>query len=112
MGRGKSMVQRTIFEAERRKIEGMELSYKNSDPIWREAVISRMNELIATKETFNADDVLEPIEERGIFTKTNSALGSIFTAFKRTGQIEATDNFKSSRRASRHRAPLRQWRVV
>lgn len=105
------MVQSTIFEAERKKREGMELSYNNSDPLWRDAVVARLHEILASKEFFTSDDILEPVEARGIFTKTNSALGAILTAAKRSGLIEPTEMFQQSRRSSRHRAPLRVWRV-
>lgn len=110
------MTQKTIFEAiteaEKRKQEGMELSFKNAESPWIEAVRERMQEIIATKHTFTADDVLIPIENKGIFTKTNSALGAIIKAFERAGYIKATSMFKESIRPSRHRAPLRIWEVV
>lgn len=105
------MVQATIFEAERRKTEGMESSYKNSSTVWRDAVVNRLHEVLSTKEFFTADDILVPVEREGIFTKTNTALGAILVAAKRSGLIESTNMFKQSERVSRHRAPLRVWRV-
>lgn len=104
------MVQATIFEAERLKQEGMEASYKHSDPIWREAVVTRLHEVLRTKEYFTSDDILIPVEKQGIFTKTNSALGAILTAAKRSGLIEATGQFRESQRPSRHRAAIRLWK--
>lgn len=106
------MVQATIFEAERLKQEGMEKSYNNSDPMWREAVVTQLHEVLRTKEYFTSDDILIPVEKKGIFTKTNSALGAILTAAKRSGLIEATSQFRESKRPSRHKAPLRVWKAV
>ena len=105
------MTQSTIFEAERRATEGMEASYKNSDSQWREAVEDQLREVLATKETFTSEDIIGPVEERGVFTKTNSALGAIIRGAQRAGVIEPTGQYTMSVRPSRHRAPLRVWRV-
>ena len=102
--------QQSIFDiAERKKNEGMEASYLNADTDWKRAARDRVHQLAETRQYFTADDVIECLDEKGIVTGNNSALGAIFKAFARSGIIKPTDTYKKSRRPSRHRAPIQVW---
>lgn len=106
------MVQATIYDlARQQKHEGMERSYLNSDSEWRKAVNERMTEIMSSKETFTADDVIIPLDERGIFTRDNRALGAIFTAYARTGLIENTRTQVVCKRKKRNNGYVTVWRV-
>lgn len=113
--------QATFFDLVRQRIkgkqlkhEGMEASYEHANSIWKDAVVEQIHFLISHGSgfEFTSDDILVPVERQGIFTKTNTALGAIIKSFERTKQIKSTGIFKESNRASRHRAPLRVWKVV
>lgn len=102
--------QKTIFDqAEQAKQQGMEVSYRNADSVWKKAARDRIKHLAENTSQFTADDVIDYLDQQGIVTNNNSALGAIFQAFARAGIISSTDLFKVSRRPSRHQAPIRVW---
>lgn len=106
------MVQTSIYDAiERKKHEGMELSYRNSNTPWREAVNEVLRDIFQTKETFTADDIIIPLDEQGIVTSDNRALGAILTAHARAGFIESTGTQVRCTRKKRHHGYVTLWRV-
>ena len=103
--------QLSVFDqAERKKQEGMEVSYRNADSIWKESAKERIRWLAANTTEFTSDDVIEYLDAKGITTSNNSALGAIFQAAARVGLIQPTSNFRESLRPSRHQAPIKVWR--
>jgi hypothetical protein len=103
--------QRSIFDAAGQKeAEGMELAYVGANARWQSAAAKRLRYLARTRQYFTSDDVLSSLEQRGIFTGDNRALGAIFTAHQEAQWILATGKFMMSRRRQRHRAPVRVWK--
>lgn len=106
--------QTTIFDqVEKRKLEGIELVYAHADTYWKRAAAMQLQAVIASGvEFFSSDNVLIPLEERGITTHDTRALAAILLAAKRMNLIEPTDSFIRCQRRSRHHAPIMQWRVI
>jgi len=107
------MTQPSIYDlAERKKTEGMEVSYRNADSAWVRAANERITTLVNAKIPFTGDDIIEHLDKKGIVTGNNSALGAIMKSWQRSGHIKPTGIYLESRRPSRHKAPIRQWQAV
>lgn len=103
--------QQSIYDqAERAKQEGMEVSYRNAESVWKNAAAARLRWLAEHCREFTSDQVVTYLDDQGITTGNNSALGAIFTAAARMGIIQATGYYKESTRPSRHQAPVRIWK--
>ncbi|MGB3684940.1 MAG: hypothetical protein WA991_03845 [Ornithinimicrobium sp.] len=97
---------------EQRRDKGIELVHRNASTPWKEAARKQLQQVIETRTTFTSDNILIPLEQQGVVTGDTRALAAILIGARKAGQIEATDNFIPTKRPSRHRAPLRVWRVV
>lgn len=103
----------TIFDqTERRKLQGIEAVYQHANTHWKVAAVEQLQQVIQSKDRFTSDDILMPLEQRGITTKDTRAIAAILLAAKRVGQIRATNIFVKCRRKSRHNAPVMVWQVV
>ena len=103
--------QNSIFDqAERQKQEGIEVSYRNAESVWKKAATARLRWLAENCQEFTSDQVVIYLDEQGITTGNNSALGAIFQAAARMGLIQPTGYYKESTRPKRHQAPVRIWR--
>jgi post-segregation antitoxin (ccd killing protein) len=103
--------QQSIYDlAERRKQEGIEVSYRNAESIWKKAATARLRWLAENCREFTSDQIVTYLDEQGITTGNNSALGAIFQAAARMGIIQPTSYYKESIRPKRHQAPVRIWR--
>lgn len=106
------MVNTTIFDlVDRGKLEGMERSYVHSNTIWRQAVNERLNDIRQYKETFTSDDIINHLDDQGIVTSDNRALGAILVAHARAGLIESTGTQVKCKRKKRHSGYVTLWRV-
>ncbi len=106
------MVNATIFDlVDKAKHEGMEISYRNSNSVWRKAVNERLNDIRQYKETFTSDDIINHLDEQGIVTSDNRALGAIMVAHARAGLIESTGTQVKCKRRKRHGGYVTLWRV-
>ena len=104
------MNQTTIFDqAERAKQEGIELVYRHASSTWQVEAANMLREVAKKNREFTSDDILIPLESRGIITKDNRAIAAIFQAASRMGLITSTDRFVRCRRKSRHGAPIMVW---
>lgn len=83
----------------------------NSDRTWREEAEATIELLMKRKREFTSEDVLRILDERGIKTHDNRALGGLFLKQSRAGRIEFTRYTKATR-GSRHRAPIAVWQSV
>lgn len=99
-------------QVEQRRDRGIELVYQRANTPWKRAAAERLQQVIKTHDTFTSDDILIDLEQRGIVTGDTRALAAILKGAAKAGQIEATDNFIPTKRPSRHRAPIRVWRVI
>ena len=106
------MTQTTIFDrAERAKQEGMEVSYRNADSQWKKMAVEHVKHLINAKEEFTAEEVVMHLNELGIFTGENRAMGAIMQSFHRAGQIKPW-GFSESKRPECHKSPVRVWKSL
>lgn len=104
-------MQKSFFDLGRRKKhEGMELAYFNANSAWKEAAANRLVWLAHNRQTFTADDIIMHLNEQGIVTGNNSALGAVMQAGARSGLIESTDHYITSKRPSRHQGPVMVWK--
>lgn len=108
------MTQTTFFDqATKARDEGIELVWQHADTHWKRAAGEQLQAVISSgRDFFTSDDVLIPLEERGIVTGDTRAIASLLLAARKLGLIETTDQFTTCRRKSRHNAPIRTWRVV
>lgn len=103
--------QSTIFDiAEKRKNEGMEAAYRGADTEWKRAATECLQRMIATQEFVTSEDVVLELNNRGIVTGENRAMGTIMRSFARAGLIEPAERFTVSRRPECHKSPVRVWR--
>ena len=62
---------------------------------------------------FTADDVWAKLEEMGVAPPHEPrALAPVLIRMAKVGVIEPTDQYRQSRRGSRHAGPVRVWRRV
>lgn len=107
-------MQQSIFDqAEKAKNEGIELVWAHADSYWKRAAGLQLQAIISSgMEYFTSDDILIPLENKGIVTGDTRAVASLLLAARKLGLIETTDEFVTCRRKSRHNAPIRRWRMV
>ena len=105
--------QPTIFDqTEQAKQQGMEASYQHADSLWKREAAATLQLLIKQQRFITSEDIITILEERGITTGTNKAIGAIMQAAKRSGQIQATDQWRESKLKRRHKAPVRVWEAI
>lgn len=102
--------QLSIYDqTERLKQEGIEVVYRNADTVWKRAAAETLMKVARQKRNFTSDDILIPLEAKGIITKDNRAIAAILQSAARMNLIKATDKFIRCRRKSRHGAPIMVW---
>lgn len=109
----KPMKQTTVFDqAERLKQAGMEAAYQYADLSWKDIAAKALMQVAQTKAEFTTDDMWEIINETGIVTSENRAMGAIMQSASRAGMIKATGYFLPSKRVSKHKSPTRVWQSL
>lgn len=104
--------QASIYDqAERDKIVGMESAWIKADTVWKRRASEILQELINNRSTLTSEDIIIILENEGITTGNNRAIGSLMSAARKTGHIVPTGSFKQSRLRRRHQGPVRIWRT-
>lgn len=107
------MKNTTIFDqAERLKQSGMEAAYQYADLDWKQIASKALRQCAETKAEFTTDDMWAIINETGIVTSENRAMGAIMQSASRSGMIKATGYFLPSKRVSKHKSPTRVWQSL
>lgn len=107
------MKNTTIFDqAERLKQSGMEAAYQYADLDWKQIASKALRQCAETKAEFTTDDMWEIINNTGVVTSENRAMGSIMQSASRAGMIKATGYFLPSKRVSKHKSPTRVWQSL
>lgn len=107
------MKQTTVFDqAERLKQQGMEAAYQYADMDWKKIASDALRKCAETKPEFTTDDMWEIINQTGIVTSENRAMGAIMQSASRGGMIKATGYFLPSKRVSKHKSPTRVWQSL
>jgi hypothetical protein len=91
--------------------EGIVKAETNANPVWLSEAETIILKLAQTGKFFTSDNVIEQLNDKGITTHNNSALGGVFLRLKNSGVIEPC-GYRLSKRRSRHKAPVRIWRGV
>lgn len=109
----KPMKQTTVFDqAERLKQQGMEAAYQYADLDWKKIASDALRKCAETKPEFTTDDMWEIINQTGIVTSENRAMGAIMQSAARAGIITSTGYFLPSKRVSKHKSPTRVWQSL
>lgn len=91
---------------------GIELVWRNSPTAWQRHAGEQLQRVIETHDTFTSDDIIQPLEARGIFTHDNRAIAAVLRAAAKLNLIETTDEFRVTKHLKSHGRPKRVWRVV
>ena len=103
--------QRSIFDqAERKKQEGINLSYRNTTTIWKEAAADALLHVAKNYFEFTSDAIWDRLASQGIHTGENRALGAVIQGGVRAGVIEFTGEYKPTVRPIGHKGPKAVWR--
>lgn len=104
------MMQTTIYDqVEKKKQEGIELVYRHADTDWKRAAADQLFIIAQQQRHFTSDDILIPLEKKGIVTGDNRAIAAVLQSAARMNLIKSTDRFVRCRRPSRHGAPIMVW---
>ncbi|MDE2106731.1 MAG: hypothetical protein KGL39_56470 [Patescibacteria group bacterium] len=103
--------QRSIFDvAEQKKQEGINLSYRNTSTIWKDAAGEALIAVAKRTFEFTSDEVWAELASQGIHTGENRALGAVMQAGNRSGVIEFTGEYRPTTRPEGHKGPKALWR--
>lgn len=83
----------------------------NADSLWLIKAEEYTSFLATKKRMFTSEDVIVWLDDHGYHTGNLSALGGVFRRLKEQGAI-APAGYTTSRRASRHYAPIRMWKSL
>lgn len=83
----------------------------NADSLWLYKAEEYTAYLATKKRTLTSDDILIWLDDHGYHTSNASALGGVFRRLKDQKAIEPM-GYVQSRRASRHKAPIRVWKSL
>lgn len=101
------MSQRSIFDlAERKKQEGINLSYHNSDSIWKKAAGEALIAVAKQNQSFTTDEVWAYLANLGIHTGENRAIGGVIQSGIRAGVMVHTGNYRKTDRKEAHKRPI------
>lgn len=85
--------------------EGMDRSYSASPDDWKPAAHAAVARVALERHRLTSEHVWDRLEH----PPEPRALGAVMRAAAKAGFVRATKEFEPSRRASRHRAPVRVW---
>lgn len=86
-------------------------SLANANDLWKQEAKAAVHLLIRIGNDFTTDDVHRLLEEKGVHTHNNSAIGGIMQGFSRQGYIRFLRHVNSSRK-TRHSSTVRLWRPL
>ncbi len=97
------------FQAQAAKTEAMERVEHNACTEWKDAALKFVQHRARHCASITANDVFADLEQLGIHTHENRALGPIFRRAAQMGWIVKTDRTVPSTRKSRHCGDVRVW---
>lgn len=101
-----------LFTKKSKEVEqAIDQSFDNADKDWVLEAESALFKLCRDKKFVTSDDILNQLENKGVKTHSNSALGGVFIRAKNNGWIKPF-GFMPSGRRSRHQAPVRVWKSL
>lgn len=91
--------------------KAIEDSYDNADREWLLEAENTLWKLCRSRRFVTSDDILNQLENKGVKTHSNSALGGVFIRAKNNGWIKPF-GYMPSTRHTRHSAPVRVWKSL
>ena len=82
---------------------------RNADTEWKDAALKSIQHRARHCASVSANDVFADLEQLGIRTHENRAIGAIFLKAARNGWITKTDRTIPSTRKTRHHGDVRVW---
>ena len=98
-----------LFQAQAAKTEAMERVERNACTEWKDAALKSVQHRARHCASVTANDVFADLEQLGLHTHENRALGAVFQKAARMGWIIKTDRTVPSTRKSRHAGDVRVW---
>ena len=93
--------------------QGMATAIANAGKTWQEIATESVLTVARLNMTFTADDVWAWLETHSLPQPPNkAALGAVFKALAKDGQICVTGQWRNSARPETHTRPLRVWQQV
>lgn len=91
------------------KEEAIDRVQRNASPAWKEAALKSVQHRARHCASVTANDVFADLEQLGLHTHENRALGGVFRTAARNGWIVKTDRTVPSTRKTRHSGDVRVW---
>ena len=82
---------------------------RNANTEWKDAALKSVQHRARHCASVTANDVFADLEQLGIHTHENRALGAVFQKAARMGWITKTDRTIPSTRKTRHSGDVRVW---
>ena len=98
-----------LFEARALKEEALERVERNANSEWKDAALKSVQHRARHCASVTANDVFADLEQLGLHTHENRALGAVFQKAARMGWIIKTDRTVPSTRKTRHSGDVRVW---
>lgn len=92
--------------------ELLDATLDNAQDDWRRTADRAMEYLIRRRQEFAADDLYALLDGVGVTTQEPRAIGALFNAYARRGEIVWAGSFRHSRRKNQHRRLLKVWRAA
>ena len=105
------MMQQQLWDAQRAdeaKARAIDRVEAGASQQWRDAALSAVWNVAATRQTFTTDDVWVRIDDSAVVAEPR-AMGAVMRKARAEGYIQPTDEFRLSQRVASHRRPLRVW---
>ena len=98
-----------LFEARALKEEALERVERNANSEWKDAALKSVQHRARHCASVTANDVFADLEQLGLHTHENRALGAVFQKAAKLGWIVKTDRTVPSTRKTRHSGDVRVW---
>lgn len=91
------------------KAEAIKRVEQNANPEWKEAALKAVQHRARHCASVTSNDVFDDLEQLGLHTHENRALGAVFQKAARNGWIIKTNRTIPSTRKTRHNGDVRVW---
>ena len=97
------------LDARSLKEEALERVDRNANSEWKDAALKSVQHRARYCASVTANDVFADLEQLGLHTHENRALGAVFQKAAKLGWIVKTDRTVPSTRKTRHSGDVRVW---
>jgi len=93
-------------------MDGVDQAGENANARWMSIAYEAGCMVAETLSEFTTDDIWRVLDEEGVKTHDNRAMGAVIKNLKHDGWCRPTMRFVPSTRISRHGAPIRRWKSL